>query len=1172
MRRRSTVAISYLLLILMLIAAVPGAQANYYDPGLPIAPIIKPVPPPPAPSEPEPKPEPKPEPSSPAKLSLSVDKTEAVVGETLTFKASMTGGKGKKSVTLWVFCDGERVDILFSNAQRRWAYVPQQPGEYYAQAIGKDEQGTIYRNSKKVQVVGLDEITLPEGGMQTMSNRPPLWIESVSDFTWLEGTKIEDIPIHVGGKPELKQVTLQVKWLSPLLYWDEEPTSKGELGYKGSIKNVARPPLSRARQKYWEGDEQKWRPATPDVHIWTGTQLETSYQVELIATAQHPEGELEVKEYLNIRYLRDSNRNGIADILEGLADNPMRLTEMPNFSVVDGQPMKPVKFRVINNPQVVWPVRYISRYWGGQNPDGLWTNSKSRSYPNDFAVLHGKIGLTWLPDETFRDFPMGAHASNDEGQKAQARYTLRVFRDDDKDGIPDDVLSVAPVPSRFAVEGEPIKPIPIIVRSSLRGPIDVEVTTAVFGDGLKIYLLGPENYNLTFKPVKGTQHIQDNPEVIQHHYELSGSIKLPKKDGFGKPGEKKTIHFFVRASQNEQYASGICTVRVLQKGKTTDKRVGYQFLPIPDVTIRDHEDIQPINLALERTVEGLSVRTSALPPGLYLDAKGGAIRGAAYIEDWRPHESSRRYSVTASALYKAKEGEAYQSYSDEMIAQEQFYITVERAAAIESGVGFSHISSQGTTNTTPMRPILITCNADNYNLADIRVSGLPEGVSLGPGRIIDGTPQITDWAEDELIRHHTVALTGKCFHKPVPNEGGRGHQLFGGFDVSSTFFFSVYREGETDENPPIPEDGESGMNGDQAQVEMMGKILGTIYESHLAEGMMEIMQTLLPDEPEQQAEEEKAPLAEEGSVPLQGGVEALPPQELVAPAKPPVAKGKTISIALYANDQEEQEVMAGILEALSQTGYRVDKDIKIIPMSAQGSDLSAADIAGKLVQNKKNSLLIAIGSPMALAIQQANDRGLPMVFVAVENPQEQGLTAAEGTGALTGVSSSVPMEQLMRMAKLVKPQTESISYLHRGAPPADLAMAAATYGMQAETALIDDAAQNAAAVGQAEALLLAQDSGYGRAVQTLLWAAEDARKPVFGASIDALKMGAAAVCVPDYRGMGRQAGTLVASILAGTDPSTLPVQEPVEHQVYYNHHVMELLGIQPPYGALLYAE
>ena len=43
--------------------------------------------------EPAPAPEPEPEPQPlPAGLYLSVDKTEAKVGDTLTFKASMTGG------------------------------------------------------------------------------------------------------------------------------------------------------------------------------------------------------------------------------------------------------------------------------------------------------------------------------------------------------------------------------------------------------------------------------------------------------------------------------------------------------------------------------------------------------------------------------------------------------------------------------------------------------------------------------------------------------------------------------------------------------------------------------------------------------------------------------------------------------------------------------------------------------------------------------------------------------------------------------------------------------------------------------------------------------------------------------------------------------------------------
>lgn len=70
-------------------------------------------------------------------LTLTVDKTEATIGDILTFTAVWNNPPRGTSVFLWIFRDDECIQELPENADNRWEYKVESPGIYKGVAVGR---------------------------------------------------------------------------------------------------------------------------------------------------------------------------------------------------------------------------------------------------------------------------------------------------------------------------------------------------------------------------------------------------------------------------------------------------------------------------------------------------------------------------------------------------------------------------------------------------------------------------------------------------------------------------------------------------------------------------------------------------------------------------------------------------------------------------------------------------------------------------------------------------------------------------------------------------------------------------------------------------------------------------------------------------------------------------
>lgn len=700
-------------------------------------------------------------------LQLTVDKTKATVGDTLVFKASWEGAARKKSIVLWIFNGKERVQVLTESPGNRWEYKVTSPGTYKGMAIGRDATGkTLYKDSPKVVV------TAPApGGTQVMSLTPPLAIESIPSFSMVEGTAISPIPVKVLGKPEVKDVLVAVYGLNPILSWHPRLFHTG-LGYHGDIKSLY---ISNSRAMRQDDPQFVWKPG----------EFERKVKIYIKAVGKLDGKKVEAYNDFEIRYLRDSNRNSIADIFEGLDKNPLQLTPVSDQVVLSSFLFD---FHLIDSPKVVWPVAYqvsgTPSVRVSLSDDPMMKDGKfDKPYP-----VTARVGpRSWAEHEVYRDGTVYYSAADEAGQTAQSAFKVRVLRDSDGNRIPDSVLSIEPIPMRYIVHGQPIKPIPITVRTSLSGDVDLKITRFIF-QGMNFEDADEQPVNETVTPQDeglsivsltpdGPSQGQD-PDIHLHKFEVSGQF-MPRyrgeESGYGISRysvlhDRRLIYTVTASIHGYQVSTQMRILAITPSERMNERgysRDCHQFVPIPDRTVKEDEYIRGIRLELENVdkvkFKNLYFQTSPLPAGLAFDPSGNTIRGTILIDDWQPWEQSRRFSITAYALadYSRTDEKGKAFEFSQYVATEQFYITVLREGRLESPP-LIHIPDQTMRNMAYFPPIRIGCVSPDVSVRIHEVKGLPPGVRLGPGNILEGRVNVKDWGEKEVKRSFKITASASA--------------------------------------------------------------------------------------------------------------------------------------------------------------------------------------------------------------------------------------------------------------------------------------------------------------------------------------------------------------------------------------------------------------------------
>lgn len=286
------------------------------------------------------------------------------------------------------------------------------------------------------------------------------------------------------------------------------------------------------------------------------------------------------------------------------------------------------------------------------------------------------------------------------------------------------------------------------------------------------------------------------------------------------------------------------------------------------------------------------------------------------------------------------------------------------------------------------------------------------------------------------------------------------------------------------------------------------------------------------------------------------------------------ADGKTVAITAIVEHPALDAVRDGVIAALDQAGYKAGAGLTIEFQSAQGNPATAAQIARRFV-GQKPDVIVPISTPSAQAVAAAT-RDLPVVFSVVTDPVgAQIVKTLDAPGAnITGVSDMAPVADHLALIKEIVPAATRVGVVFNPGETNSVSMikvlkeAAAKSGMTVVEAAAPKSAdvQTAARslVGKVDAVYVPLDNTVVSALEGLLAVGAQSKLPVFSADSDSVARGAVATIGFNYRQVGEQTGALVARVLKGEKPGTIPVELARGSDLVVNAKAAAAMGVTLP--------
>lgn len=288
-------------------------------------------------------------------------------------------------------------------------------------------------------------------------------------------------------------------------------------------------------------------------------------------------------------------------------------------------------------------------------------------------------------------------------------------------------------------------------------------------------------------------------------------------------------------------------------------------------------------------------------------------------------------------------------------------------------------------------------------------------------------------------------------------------------------------------------------------------------------------------------------------------------------------EGYTIGISQFAEHGSLDNCREGFLEGLKEEGLEEGKNLTVKVNNAASDMGTAAQIAQSFAADDMD-LICAIATPAAqAAYNAAMDKGIPVIYTAVTNPEEAQLADSDGNpvGAVTGTSDQLPVEAQLKMIRELLPEAKTIGILYTTSEAnsvysiSQYEKLAGDYGFTLETAGVTSTSEVSLAAAdlldKVDCLTNLTDNTVVSALPSILDAANKKNIPVFGSEIEQVKIGCLAAEGLDYINLGKETGKMAAKILKGeASAEEMNYELLTDSSLYINQAVADNLGITIP--------
>ena len=283
-------------------------------------------------------------------------------------------------------------------------------------------------------------------------------------------------------------------------------------------------------------------------------------------------------------------------------------------------------------------------------------------------------------------------------------------------------------------------------------------------------------------------------------------------------------------------------------------------------------------------------------------------------------------------------------------------------------------------------------------------------------------------------------------------------------------------------------------------------------------------------------------------------------------------KVPVIGISQYGEHASLDNCREGFVLGLKEAGLTEGEDYTIDYQNASFDNATATQIANNF-SSKNVALMCAIATPSATACYAAaEDKNIPVVFNAITDPGEAGLT----TGNITGVSDKLPVDPQLELIRKLQPDAKTIGIIYTTSEPnsvsaiAEYKEKAGNYGFTIEAIGVADQASVTQAADtlinkKVDCITNLTDNNVVGVLPSILEKTNAAGIPVYGSEIEQVKKGCVASAGIDYVELGKMAGKLAAQILKGeAKASDLPYETVTEYSTYINSDAASAMGITVP--------
>ncbi|HAS8472498.1 ABC transporter substrate-binding protein [Vibrio vulnificus] len=291
-----------------------------------------------------------------------------------------------------------------------------------------------------------------------------------------------------------------------------------------------------------------------------------------------------------------------------------------------------------------------------------------------------------------------------------------------------------------------------------------------------------------------------------------------------------------------------------------------------------------------------------------------------------------------------------------------------------------------------------------------------------------------------------------------------------------------------------------------------------------------------------------------------------------------MAKTAKVAVSQIVEHPALDSTRQGLLDGLKAKGYVEGENLEFDYKTAQGNPAIAVQIARQFV-GESPDVLVGIATPTAQALVSAT-RSIPVVFTAVTDPVGAKLVKSmEQPGKnVTGLSDLSPVSQHVDLIKELLPNAKAIGVVYNPGEANAVTLvellkkSAAEKGLKVveSTALKSADVQSAtqAIAAKSDVIYAPTDNTVASAIEGMIVAANQAKKPVFGGATSYVEKGAIAGLGFDYYQVGVQTADYVAAILEGQEPGKLDVKVATGSDLVVNQGTAEKLGITIPASVL----